>query len=326
MVKTHLNPEGIFSTSLPKAGNYLDEEMKILFSSIYATLKSEFEYIRIIPGNKTYMLASDIPLEGNITQNISDRGIITDYVNPYYLDDKLIAGRAQQIAEQIDENASVNTVTRPAAALITILRWLGLQQIPVIPLILVPLILMGIIIFMMSRFNIGLFTTGFTASSGEFLLLIAFQAIYGFIYQMAGLIIMIFMAGLFAGAGFIFKVFKTNRKSFILVQVIMGLLCLAIPVLVQYSGTGLFPGILIGIMTFALAAFTGIQYQLASHLREGSIEKIASSTYGADLAGSAFGIFFMGVFVFPLLGIMNAVIILALINITVATGLYLKGA
>jgi hypothetical protein len=304
----------------------MDDEMNMLFSSIYATLKSEFEYIRIIPGNKTYILASDNPLEGNITQRISDKGIITDYVNLFYLDDRLIAGRAQQIRDHLDENAPVNTVTRPVAALITILRWLGLQQLPVIPLILVPLILMGIIIFMMSQYNIGLFTTGFTASSGEFLLLIAFQAIYGFIYQMAGLIIMIFMAGLFAGAGFIFKVFKTNRKSFILVQVIMGLLCLAIPVLVQYSGTGLVSGILIGILTFAFATFTGIQFQLANHLRQGSIEKVASSTYGADLAGSAFGVFFMGVFVFPLLGILNAVIILALLNITVATGLYLKRA
>jgi spermidine synthase len=323
-VKMHLNPGGIFSTSLPEAGNYLSNEMKLLFSSIYNTLRTEFEFIRIVPGNKTYFLASDALLTGNICRRISDKGIFTEYINQYYLNDKSITDREQLIKEQLDEKVTINTSARPIAAHLSIIGWLGLQQIPMIPLILLPLILMGFIILRLSNYNIGLFTTGLTASSAEFLLLIAFQSVYGFIYQMAGLIIMIFMAGLFAGAGFIFRIFKTRRQSFIIVQVLMGLLCLVIPVLVEYSGSGWAPGILIGLLTFILAMFTGIQYQLASHLRQGNIEKVASSTYGADLTGSAFGIFFMGVFVFPLLGIISTVTILFSANILIAFVLYLK--
>jgi len=323
-LKAHLKPGGIFSTSLPAAGNYLSNEMKLLFSSIHNTLRTEFEHIRIIAGNKTYFLASDAPLAGNITERISNKGIFTDYVNQYYLNDKSIADREQLIKEQLDENAHINTGARPIAAHLSILGWLGLQQVPLIPLILIPLILMGIILLRLSRYNIGLFTTGFTASSSEFLLLIAFQSIYGFIYQMAGLIIMIFMAGLFAGAGFMFKFFKTKQQSFIILQVLTGLFCLAIPYLFQYSCTGWTPGILIGLLTFVMAMVTGIQYQMASHLRQGSIGKVASSTYGADLTGSAFGVFFIGVFAFPLLGILNTVIMLALLNIAVAALIYLK--
>jgi spermidine synthase len=324
LVKEHLKPSGIFSTSMPAAGNYLSEELKMLFSSIYITLKTEFEHVRIMPGGNTYFLASDAPIQGNITERISNKGILTDYVNMYYLDDKLMAQREQLIVEQLDEQVNYNTVVRPVAAYLSILAWLGLQQLPLIPLILVPLILMGILLFSMSRYNLGLFTTGFTASSGEFLLLIVFQSIYGFIYQMAGLIIMIFMSGLFAGAGFLFRFFKTKHQNFIIVQVFVGLFCMLIPLLIVYPGTGWMPGILVGILTFTLAALTGIQYQLASHLRHGSMEKTASSTYGADLAGSAFGIFFMGVFVFPILGMINTVIILLAINILAAFVLYLK--
>jgi spermidine synthase len=324
LVKEHLHESGIYSTSLPAAGNYLSEELKMLFSSIHNTLKTEFEYVRIIPGVKTYLLASDTPLQGDITGTISELGILTDYVNLYYIDDRLIAQREQLILEQLDEHASINTTTRPIAAYLSILGWLGLQQLPLIPLILIPLVLMGLIIFRMSQYNIGLFTTGFTASSGEFLLLIAFQSIYGFIYEMAGLIIMIFMAGLFAGAGFLFRFFKTKRQSFMTVQVFVGLICLLIPLLILYPGAGWMPGVLIGVLTFIIAVLTGIQYQLASHLRHGSMATTASSTYGADLAGSAFGIFFVGVFVFPLLGIISTVVILTSINILLAFVLYLK--
>ena len=72
-------------------------------------------------------------------------------------------------------------------------------------------------------------------------------------------------------------------------------------------------------MTFIAAYLTGIQYRLASLLIKGTQLKIASSTYSADLLGSAVGAFLVAVFLFPLLGLVTTGIILAIINLISAS-------
>ncbi|MEN8226081.1 MAG: hypothetical protein ABFS05_12055, partial [Bacteroidota bacterium] len=51
---------------------------------------------------------------------------------------------------------------------------------------------------------------------------------------------------------------------------------------------------------------------------KGKSEHVAATTYGADLAGSAFGIFLVAIFVFPLLGMINTGLILAGVNFLLA--------
>jgi len=327
-VRYNLKSGGIFCFGLPSSGNYLNEETRMLYGTIYNTLKKCFDQIRIIPGNMTYFLASEQAIEGHIATLISEKGIPTKYVNGYYIDDKLLDDRAMLILKELDPAAKVNTDSHPFAAHQGILRWLGLFHIPLWVIVLITMILMTIIIFKLSPYNLGLFTTGFTASAAEFLLLIIFQSLYGLIYQMAGIIIMIFMAGLVIGAGFRFSFLGESRKTFIRMQILLGLTMLLLPALmylIPVPGVSWLAGVLVGLLSFVLAVITGIQYRLASKIRGKSTESVAATTYSADLAGSAFGLFLIGVFLFPMLGILDTVFILVGVNLMAAGIILRKG-
>jgi cytochrome b561 len=83
--------------------------------------------------------------------------------------------------------------------------------------------------------------------------------------------------------------------------------------------------LIICLTTFGIAALTGMQYRLGTKLLQGNIATIAASSYGADLAGSAFGVFFIAVFVYPLIGLMYTGLLLAGINFIVVVRLRYKG-
>ncbi|HSG67378.1 MAG TPA: hypothetical protein VK994_01630 [Bacteroidales bacterium] len=318
MARKRLTNNGILSLRLPSSGNYLDEYTRLLYSSIFKTLKANFGHVRIVPGNLCYFLASDKPLEGDITRAIEDKQLSTIYVNHWYIDDISIDSRASVIRSELDEGVAVNSDRRPLAAYLSIMQWLALFHVPVWLLVLLPFVLMAIIMLQLAALNIGLFVSGFSASSAEFILLIAFQLAYGYIYQMAGLVIMSFMLGLALGAGYLHRFFTIGKSVYIRLQLIIGLFLLLLPFVLLPLTNGTYPKLIpagiICTLTFIMAALTGIQYRMATLLIKGTGRQIASSTYGADLAGSAFGIFLVAVFLYPLAGMVYTCFILAVLN------------
>jgi predicted membrane-bound spermidine synthase len=99
------------------------------------------------------------------------------------------------------------------------------------------------------------------------------------------------------------------------------------PVLIIYSAKpGLYylPGVIIWLLTFLTGILTGLQYHLSTRISKGDPAKVAASTYGADLAGSAFGAFFIALFIFPLTGLYFTCILLAILNFATAARLKFK--
>jgi spermidine synthase len=317
-----LRPGGIFSLGLPPAGNYLDDNARMLYSTVYQTLQNNFTHLRIIPGLQTWFLAAALPLQGDITMLLEEKGISAVYVNKYYLDDRQMGQRAGMILEGLDREAKINRDFSPLAAYMSIRQWLGMLGIPLWPVALVPLLLMLIFVPWLKPVDLGLFTGGFTAASVEFVMLIAFQVVYGYIYQMAGLIIMAFMAGLAFGAGILHKVSAKEKKQYVqilfLLAALAGLLPFAVTGLTWQGLPGWMPAVMIVMLTFLTASLTGLQYKIATVLRKSSIPSTASATYGADLAGSAFGVFLTAVFIFPVLGMTATGFLLAGMNLLTA--------
>ncbi|MEE4255911.1 MAG: hypothetical protein V2I47_02645 [Bacteroidales bacterium] len=322
-----LHKNGILSLQMPPPGNYLDEHTNRLYSSIYNSLKASFTYIRIIPGEHCFFIASQEPVDGSIIENISTKGLLNDYVNVFYIDEQLLNRRADAIAAALDPGARANSRMHPLAAYQSVLLWLHMFSLPLWLVILLPLLAMMAYLLRLSPYNLGMFSTGFTASAAEFLALVVFQTLYGFVYQLAGLFIMIFMAGLALGAGIAPFSKHPKKKFFVANQVILGVLTLILPLLLVMDdryGTTMLVAVLTGVFTFVVAVMTGIQFNYATSLRKASGSLLASSAYGADLAGSAFGLFLISVFVFPVLGLMNTVLILAGVNLVTAGLIHLR--
>lgn len=326
-VKRGLKQGGIFSTGLPASGNYLDEGTRMLYSTVWNTMKRHFTQMRLVAGNRSYFIASDSTVDGKITEMIASGEINTVYVNRWYLDDRLMDDRARQIMQAMDDGAQINTDFHPLASHLSILRWLEMFHVPAWLLAMIPVLLMIVVLIRLSPLDTGLFAGGFTAASAEFLLMIAFQFMYGFIYQVAGIIIMAFMAGLASGSGYLYRFVPESKRSFIMLQLLIGAFIGLMPLMLMWLDGMVhawLPALIICLLTFVAAAITGVQYRIATKLHHGAAKMVASSTYGADLAGSAFGAFLVAVFVFPMAGMIITGLMLAGINFITAAYMQLR--
>ncbi len=66
LVKSHLNPGGVFSMQMPAGGNYINDSGSEQLGITYNTLRKVFEHVAIVPGYASYFLASDDALSLDI--------------------------------------------------------------------------------------------------------------------------------------------------------------------------------------------------------------------------------------------------------------------
>ena len=176
--------------------------------------------------------------------------------------------------------------------------------------------------------NLCLFTSGFAASSMEIILLITFQIIYGYVFQMIGIIIMLFMAGLALGSFAINKRTKEySVNKYLKIQLCIAIYCILLPfILMLLNLVGKNPYVIQAaymILILIIGGLTGMAYSLSSKIIKKDISSIAAETYGADLFGSAIGALILSAFLLPLLGIFQVCFLTGLLN--VFSGIILYG-
>ncbi|MBZ5537081.1 MAG: fused MFS/spermidine synthase [Acidobacteriia bacterium] len=319
LLKTKLNAGAVVSFSLLPSVDYQGTEARQLSSIMNNTLRSVFKNVLIVPGLRNYYLASDGPLDIEITRRIEQRGINNSYVNSNYVDDLSLRQRSEAIAQSIYAHTVLNRDYAPIAYYRQLLYWLSsLQFSPWIPGG-VLILLLAVVTVKLNAISFGLFTGGFAASSMEILLLISFQIIYGYVYQATGLIITLFMTGLAAGSLYGQKRSRPfGVPGFIGTQFAIGIYSLLFPLILLVLKDSILGNFMVHaffvILTFMVAALVGLQFSIASTLRRGKIESVASELYSIDLIGSAIGALVVSTFLVPLLGIVKVSLVVALLN------------
>ncbi|MEI7981670.1 MAG: hypothetical protein WCI71_08435 [Bacteroidota bacterium] len=329
MLKTRLNPGGVVSLSLPTTGDYVSKEAGFLNSSVYNTLKRSFARVLPVPASRNFFLGSDSLLFIDIPALIIKRNIPTVYVNPWYLDGSLLKDRSAYISRNLDAGVPVNQDFHPVTMGYQLLWWMGIFPGKKASLILLSLVIVLAVVFSLNPVNAGMFTGGFTLASTEVIVIIAVQVLYGYVFQMIGIIIMLFMLGLAVGSG-IPAGFRrlVPRTHYLLLQLA---LAICIPVLFLIMGwlhKSTFPDIVLqsvlAFMAFVPAVLVGKEYQMAIRLSKAVSGSAASQNYSADLFGSALGAFLTAVFLFPFIGLMGTGLILSLLNILSAVNLAIR--
>jgi spermidine synthase len=188
-----------------------------------------------------------------------------------------------------------------------------------IPLVVI-LGLLVMVIFFFSPVNLGMFAGGFTASSLEFLILIAFQVIYGYVYQMTGVIIMTFMAGLALGSLFMNRRLPRNGgKNYRRTLLGLAVFSFLLPLLIFVMSSTYLPAVAVHalfiILTLILSGLIGILFAQASVIQKDSVSHTSSAIYSADLIGSAFGVLIVSAFLLPWLGITLVCFIIGCLNV-----------
>lgn len=328
-LKRVLHSGAVISLSLLPATEYQGAEARLLSSSLQATLKQVFTNVLIVPGGRNYFLASDGPLAIHIGRLIEERGLETVYVNQYYLDDRILETRSREITAALANNAPVNTDFAPVCYFQQLAYWLsslGISSGPWLFLGLAALLMAG---WRFSTIGLGIFTGGFCASSLEMVLLIAFQALYGSLYQMTGIVVTSFMAGLAAGSWSVRHFAgKAHIGSFISLQLLVAaagvVLALALPRLQADDHAPAAIHLLFTAMSFVAAALIGMEFAVASLIRRGTAASVAGELYGLDLAGSAVGALTVTVYAIPRLGLTGVSLLVGAVS-ALSAGICLIG-
>lgn len=321
-IQKNLTPQAVISLSLRSTADFMNPLSANINSLIYNSLYYNFKHILIVPGTRNYYLASDAELTLKLASLAEQRNIKTDYINAAYLQDDLLEQRNKSIQQKIDGSAGLNRDFHPRAYFEETRLWLLAFKTPWwIPGIIL-LILLVVYLIRIRREQISLFVTGFTASSLSFLLMMSFQALYGYVYLMAGVLVALFMLGLAIGSLVYPALWKSgNAPSPAWNQIYLGVFVILLMMfLLKYKSLSSSPGMISAIfLTFSLLCgfFTGMQFSGVATASEVSPGMLATRIYSADLAGSALGMLLTAALFFPMAGMVWVCLGLGLINFIV---------
>jgi spermidine synthase len=322
-LKERLAPGGVVSMGLLPASEYLGEEARKVTGILYATLRSVFANVVVVPGLRNYYLASDSALDIRIATKVAERGIPTLAVNPSYVDDTILEQRSATLVRHMATGEGVNEDFRPLAYYRQLLYWLSYFKFEPQLLLLGLGVVVVVLAYRLAPISFGLFAAGFASSSLEFLLLVSFQALVGYIFQIVGVLITVFMGGLALGAWYAHRRFGVATvRRFVVLQILVALYAILLPWIVTLLRDGnvnpaATQAILLG-LTALISALVGMQFALATPLLAGSVIHVASELYGFDLIGAAIGILLVSTFFLPLLGLANACTLIAGLSLAAA--------
>jgi spermidine synthase len=170
---------------------------------------------------------------------------------------------------------------------------------------------------------------GLTEISLTILIIFTFQVFYGYVYYKIGLLLALFMVGLAVGSAVLSHYPKSRAtliRALIGFQFILACFSLALALVVFYFHNR--PALIHGsflyqeafsFMSFAAGLIGGTHFPLANRLLihdQKQVGRSAGLIYGVDLLGSFLGCLLVGLVLIPLAGILQSLVILALINLS----------
>ncbi len=170
---------------------------------------------------------------------------------------------------------------------------------------------------------------GLTEISLEILIVFAFQLFFGYVYYKIGLLLALFMVGLAAGSvtlSYYPRRRSSQIRALVTFQIILACFCLALAVVIVYFHNR--PTLNLhhflyretfSFMSFAAGFIGGTHFPLANRLlltEQTRVGRVAGLIYAVDLLGSFLGCLLIGLVLIPSLGILQTLILLALINVS----------
>ena len=179
----------------------------------------------------------------------------------------------------------------------------------------------------------AVFTTGLATMAMQIALLFAFQSIYGFVYEMVGLIVAIFMAGLALGTALSHRLVPdpTDRRVLAAVQGAVAVFALGLAMVLPWaaglqSATAVFA--LFAAFTFLAGLLNGADFPLATACYlavDRRPERSTAIVYALELLGACSGAALASVVIAPVLGIVACCLLAAFANATAFAVLVIVG-
>jgi len=332
LIESHLANRGLFSFRVPSAENYISPELQSFLSSLYFTLAEVFPFVEVIPGGSNVFLASHrrLSLDLEVMEDRYKRFRLKNtHIIPQILFSRLSPLRVGRLRESVTSGIrAVNRDLSPISYFFNSVLWSTrfggreaalfskMSRISAFWLLDFPLILYLLILMFMGlkRKRSSFLLTpvavmGFTTIVAEILLIIAYQAFSGYLYQRLALLFAAFMIGLSSGA---FFGMRRQRAHFaqILYDQTGFILLLALSFFFLRSQPH---EIIFYVLLFGLGIMGGDLFIIANRLflKE---KRNYGLGYGLDLMGSFAGALLVSSVLIPLVGLLPLLKYLLLMN------------
>ena len=318
LARARLSPNGILAFGLPSAENYLNRELRRRNGSIYATLRDVFAHIVVLPGDRNIFLASDAPIAADPdvwAARLEERQVRVKQVTAPYLRFLFTTERYARLRETLEaEIGRINSDFRPICYYYDMILWLSRFYGELGPLFylpmgvhLWPLAVLSLLIGLVLRWRTSWRTpgaallAGLAGMSAEIVLLLAFQALYGHVYGLVGLVVAAFMVGTAAGAAWLERRRGLGRRALIALLGGLGLYMWLIPPVAQLSAA--IAPFTVPALALIGGGLVGAVFPVAVNLVAGEAGPRAGLIYAVDLVGGCLGALCAAVLWVPLLGI-----------------------
>ena len=332
LAKEKLVPAGVLSFTVPSAENYVSPALQQFLSSLYFTLASVFSEVKVVPGDRNIFLASSLPLSINaaeLGQKIESCHLNNTYVTPSFLASRLHPLRVKYLEGVLMSGEHrLNRDLAPVSFFFHSVLWstqfkgadskiLGfLSGLSFFWLLDFPLLLFVLLLLFLflrknrtSFFLTPVVVMGLTTIAAEIILLVWFQAVYGYLYGRIALLLTSFMLGLFLGSLASSRIKGASFRHLIIAQ--SGFLLLL--ALFQLALKGNPPELLAFLFLLFFGLLGGALFIISNrlYLQEKTNYGIG---YGLDLAGSFLGALVTSSVLIPLVGLPLLLRYLLLLN------------
>ncbi len=345
--RDHLASGGLLALQLRSSEDYISPDLADFLRCIHQTLRKVFPYVVAIPGETVHFFGAMRPdvLTDNpqtLIRRLQERNLKTQYVREYFMPFRMMPDRMEQIREQLQPLAStpVNRDFEPIAYYFDVVLWstqfkLGYSRwfqvaahiafTSVIDAVLVITWFVAVLLSLVpnrekrarSAAAYCMAATGFTVMALQIFLLLAFQSIYGYVYQQLAILIAMCMAGIALGSWLgIRRISSSDRPPDRTMATTQFLLALAAPVLIfvvsllsRISGmaaTWLAAQFVFAVLAALSGMLGGYQFPVATEIYLHSDARGGRSRlgtlYAIDLLGGCAGALLLSSYLIPVFG------------------------
>ncbi len=321
LLRDILRDDGMVVISIGISRGYMSRALKMTNGSIFRTLTKVFAHI--IPSSDEYgfIIASMKELSLEVTllkERLSMYRLKTRFINDAFVDDIFNPFRMEIVRKSLSEIDIVNSDMRPVSYLYNLAIWFetgGLSSDLLLSLRKGMVISFIILIFLIFSFTMRrkvesflIFTTGYSGMSLSISVILLYQSMFGYLYEMIGLLTALYMSGLAIGS-YGGRYINNPGKYIIITEVFLFFLPLLLTIVLVKE-------LSFYIVIISVGVAGGLQFVMASSfLIKRDIKDAPARLYSLDLLGSVIGGITTAVVVVPVTGIHHAFILFSMVKL-----------
>ena len=352
---------GVFSFQLHAAEEYLSPDLSAFLRCITRSLQTAFPIVHAIPGGvvhffaakRTGVLAAD---SAELLARLHARRLQTSYVRDYYFRFRVMPDRIADLQEKIrpSPETPLNNDLIPIAYYFDVALWstqfnreyqhvfetVAQFRFPwIVGCGAVALLVVVAFIYLRPRSSFScaggaglcVAITGLTMIAIEMLLLLGFQAVYGYVYQQLAILLALFMAGMALGTwskmyfqDAATQVSRAPMRSLAALQALVAISSLVVYGFLRWLGGTANPlwlnvgaWLLFPCLAFLTGSLGGYQFATAVQVffADARRSRHPGLLYGLDLIGACVGVLIVSAILLPLFGFWQTALFIAMLNL-----------